>query len=395
MINIVDNLTKPHKLQSNSLIIAPPSCIGIMGGGQLARMLAISARQMGYQIAILEPTDNSPAQPFANYHIKTKYDDKTGLDQLAKVSNVITTEFENVPATSMAYLTKTVPTYPNHTAISICQNRMAEKDFFNANSIPTTRYASVVDLTDIDNIDSSLFPAILKTNTLGYDGKGQVLVDNQDELKNAFYKLNNQSCIVEKLVSLKQEVSIMVARNHNEIACYPVVENIHKNGILDITIAPAKIDKYIKQQIIEAATTIVQQLDYIGILGIEFFITTDNKILANEMAPRPHNSGHYTIDACITSQFEQQLRTICSLKLGKTYMHSNAIMLNLLGDIWKKDNQHPDWQQILGQYDNIKLHLYDKKDARPGRKMGHLTLLGDNLDTLQTQVLEIKKILNI
>jgi 5-(carboxyamino)imidazole ribonucleotide synthase len=376
------------------MMIVPPSCIGIMGGGQLARMLAISARQMGYQVAILEPSDNSPAQPFANYQIKTKYNDQAGLDQLAAVSSVITTEFENVPASSMEYLAKTVPVYPNHTAISICQNRIAEKDFFNANSISTTQYTAIANLTDIDNIDTDLFPAILKTNTLGYDGKGQILVNNTSELKDAFNKLNNQSCILEKMASLKQEVSIMVARSHNEIVCYPAVENIHKNGILDITLAPAKIDQYLEQKIIQAATNIVQSLNYIGILGIELFITDDHKILANEMAPRPHNSGHYTLDACITSQFEQQLRAICNLKLGNNYMHSNAIMLNLLGDIWINSNQPPDWQQILGQYDNVKLHLYDKISARHGRKMGHLTSLGDNLDALYTQALEIKKILN-
>ena len=376
-------------------MIVPPSCIGIMGGGQLARMLAISARQMGYQVAILEPSDNSPAVSFANYHIKTKYDDKIGLDQLAKLSSVITTEFENVPASSMEYLAKIVPVYPNHTAISICQNRIAEKDFFNNNSIPTTQYAAITDLADIDNVDTNLFPAILKTNTLGYDGKGQILLNNQTELKTAFDNLNNQPCILEKLVALKQEVSIMVARSHNEIVCYPVVENIHKNGILDITIATAKIDKNLEQQIIKAATNIVKGLDYIGILGIEFFITDDDRILANEMAPRPHNSGHYTIDACITSQFEQQLRAICNLKLGNTYMHSHAIMLNLLGDTWGDKNQHPDWQQTLGLYDNIKLHLYDKTDARPDRKMGHLTLIGNDSDILYKQILEIKNILNI
>ena len=376
-------------------MIVPPDCIGIMGGGQLARMLAISARQMGYLVAILEPSDNSPAQPFANYYIKTRYDDELGLDQLAKVSSVITTEFENVPASSMEYLAKLIPTHPNHTAISVCQNRIAEKDFFNANSIPTTRYTSISNLADINQVDHDLFPALLKTNTLGYDGKGQIRVDNQTELQAAFLQLNNQPCILEKLVTLQLEVSIMVARSKNEIACYPVVQNIHKNGILDITLAKAQLDTNMQQQIVDAANRIVQQLDYIGILGIEFFITADNKILANEIAPRPHNSGHYTLDACVTSQFEQQLRAICDLKLGNTHMHSQAVMLNLLGDIWLDKHQHPAWQKVLGKYANAKLHLYDKTDASVGRKMGHLTLLGNDIDVLYKQAFEIKEILNI
>jgi 5-(carboxyamino)imidazole ribonucleotide synthase len=240
-----------------------------------------------------------------------------------------------------------------------------------------------------------MFPAILKTNTLGYDGKGQIRVNNIDELNDAFVKLNQVPCILEKMVNLKREVSIMVARNEGEVASYPVVENIHINGILDTSTVPAAIDNNSVSHIEHAARCIIEKLDYIGILGIEFFITEDNEILANEMAPRPHNSGHYTLDACMTSQFEQQVRAICNLKLGSTQLLSNAIMLNLLGDVWpqKTENVHPAWDTILTKYANVKLHLYDKTQARNGRKMGHLTILGDDITKLQEQINEIKILL--
>jgi 5-(carboxyamino)imidazole ribonucleotide synthase len=372
--------------------VIPPQCLGIMGGGQLARMFAIAAKQMGYQVAILEPDENCPAKLFANHHIISKYDDKIGLDNLAKYSAVITTEFENVPAGSMQYLKQKTLTFPNHNAIAITQNRISEKTFFNSCGIKTTQYSAINTLEDIAQIEPNMFPAILKTNTLGYDGKGQVKVNNHTELKQAWEILNRVPAILEKMVVLAHEVSIMVARSHNEISCYPVVENTHINGILDTTIAPAQINKEITDYIEQAAKTIIGKLDYIGILGIEFFITETNEILANEMSPRPHNSGHYTLDACITSQFEQQVRAICNLKLGSTQLFTNAIMLNLLGDIWP-ENKAPPWDKILDKYDNVKLHLYDKTEARHGRKMGHLTILGDDISALHAQINEIKLLL--
>lgn len=375
-------------------IILPPQCLGVMGGGQLARMFAISAKQMGYKVAILDPDLNCPAKQFADYHITTAYTDKDGLDQLAKIADVISTEFENVPADSLQYLSKSVPVYPAHTAVKITQNRLAEKQFFNHNQIATTRYYSIDHITDIKNITLDIFPGILKTNTLGYDGKGQIVVSNVDELEKAFIDLNKVPCILEKRIDLKLEASVIVARNSSEKIAYPVVENIHKNGILELTIAPARIDSNLAQTITNMGLTIIEKLDYIGILAIEFFISKDNKIFANEMAPRPHNSGHYTIDACITSQFEQQLRAMCNLKLGQTDLQSNAIMLGLLGDIWQDEHTHPDWQ-ILTKHNNLKLHLYEKQLAKPSRKMGHLTILGNDIEKLYTQIKQIKSDLNI
>lgn len=387
------------KVNLNMKPIIPPQCIGIMGGGQLARMLAISAKQMGYQIAILEPDINCPAKLFANHHIIGKYDDEAALDKLAKLCAVITTEFENVPANSMQYLAEKTLVFPKHTAIEKTQNRVIEKNFFNSIGVKTTQYCSIAQKESIGQIkemNDAIFPAILKTNTLGYDGKGQITVNNKIELIDAFKQLNQVPSILEKKVALKQEVSIMVARNSNgEIACYPVVENIHINGILDTTIAPADITEDLRDKIKEAAENIIRNLEYVGILGIEFFITENNEILANEMAPRPHNSGHYTIDACMVSQFEQQVRAICNLKLGDTNLMTRAIMLNLLGDIWpqKSNQQHPAWDKILGAYDNVKLHLYDKMEARKARKMGHLTVLGYDILKLKKQIQEIKQLL--
>ncbi len=378
-----------------SNVILPPKCLGILGGGQLGRMFIIAARQMGYQVAVLEPDINCPAATLANYHIKTNYDDKNGLDELANISDVITTEFENIPVDSLKYLENKVPVYPNASAILIAQNRLNEKAFFNSLGIPTTKYLPIDNQTDINNIAPDIFPSILKTNTLGYDGKGQIRVNNIDELSAGFTKLTQRACILEKLIDIKLEVSVIVARSQNEVVVYPVSQNIHKNGILDITIAPANIDKQLQDQITAYAIAIINKLNYIGVLAIEFFITKDDQIIANEMAPRPHNSGHHTIDANITSQFEQQVRAICNLKLGSTLPNSKAIMLNLLGDIWLNETTPPNFEGVLSKYDNLKLHLYDKQIANIGRKMGHLTMLGDNIELLLQQINEIKLELGI
>lgn len=374
-------------------IIIPPQCIGIMGGGQLARMLAIAAKQMGYKVAILDPTIDCPASQFANYHIKTAFDDINGLNELAKLADVVTTEFENVPADSLKHLSYMINVFPHYAAVKVTQNRVLEKEFFSANGITTTKFARINNVTDLNQEINLLFPAILKTTTLGYDGKGQINVTNLTELKEAFTTLKEVPCILEQKVELKTEVSIIVARNEKEKIAYQISENQHKNSILDITIVPARIDDILKNKIIKIALHVIEKLDYIGVLAIEFFIDTNNNILANEMAPRPHNSGHYTLDACVTSQFEQQLRAICNLKLGKTDLMHNAIMLNLLGDIWPHKLAHPTWERILTKYDNLKLHLYEKVEARMGRKMGHLTILGDDLKKLEAEINEVRNLL--
>ena len=380
-------------MSSNTIL--PPNYLGILGGGQLGRMFVIAARQMGYKVAILEPDIKCPSSNLANYHIKTNYSDKQGLEELAKLCKVITTEFENIPANSLKYLEEKVPVHPKAASIVIAQNRLKEKDFFNSLGIKTTQYISIESQNDIHKVDNNIFPAILKTNTLGYDGKGQIRVNNIEELKVGFEKLTPSNCILEKLVNIKLEVSVIVARSKNEVVSYPVSQNIHKNGILDITIAPANIDIDLQEKITNSALAVIENLDYIGVLAVEFFITKDNQIIANEMAPRPHNSGHHTIDANITSQFEQQVRAICNIKLGSTKLVSKAVMLNLLGDIWIDQNTPPDFKIILAKYNNLKLHLYDKQIALPGRKMGHLTILGEDLNELLNQINEIKLNLGI
>ncbi len=374
--------------------IYPPQTIGIIGGGQLGRMLAISTRQMGYKVVVLEPDVNAPAKYFANEHIIANYTDKLALTKLAELSDVITTEFENVPAEAIEFLDKLKPVYPKANAILISQNRLKEKTFFNSLNIKTTQYYPIINIDDINNIDDSIFPAILKTTTMGYDGKGQIKVINKLELSDAFNKLNNCECILEKMLELNTEVSVIIARNNFETVAYPVIENIHKNGILDISIIPARVDNEIIATAKGYAEAIVTKLDYIGVLTIEFFISNDGEVYANEMAPRPHNSGHYSIDASLTSQFEQQLRSVCNLKLGDTSSHSCAVMMNILGNIYHIDNDlsPPNWGIILNKYANIKLHLYEKEQARTGRKMGHLTLLGNDLDNLITQAHEIKQL---
>ena len=366
-----------------------------MGGGQLGRMLAVAARTMGFKVAVLEPDTLNPTTPFANYYIPTQYTDKTGLDQLIKHCNIITTEFENVPISSLEYLAQHISVAPTADAVAITQNRLKEKDFFNQIGAKTTVYYPIQDINDINHIPLDIFPAIMKTNTLGYDGKGQIHITNHSEANNAFNQLQHVPCIIEKKVTLAKELSIMIARNHNEIVMYPISENIHHNGILDLSIVPARIDSHITQQINHISSTIVHKLNYHGILGIEFFLTTNNQLLANEMAPRPHNSGHYTLDVNMTSQFEQQIRAICNLKLGGVTLYNNVIMLNLLGDIWLNCNIEFKWQQLLTLYPTLKLHLYEKSQALPGRKMGHLTIQGESISTLLSQIQEIKHILGI
>jgi len=376
---------------SQTITILPPATIGILGGGQLGQMLAIAARQMGYNVAILDPDSNAPAKHFANLHIVRPFDDTEALRQLAAHADVITTEFENVPAASVEFLQQLKPVYPGAHALAVTQNRLKEKEFFRLIGVNTVDFYTISTPQDIENVDESIFPAILKTATNGYDGKGQIIVNNKLELVSAFDKLNRAHCILEQKINLASEASVIVARNHSETQVYAVNENIHANNILDVTICPARISAQLSEQLQQNALKIIDKLDYIGLLVIEFFITQDNRILANEMAPRPHNSGHHTIESTVTSQFEQQLRAVCNLKLGSTRLHSAAVMLNILGDKYT-NNRLDNLQQLLTQYSNLKLHIYGKTNAQLGRKMGHLTCIGDDIDKLLLQTNEIKQL---
>lgn len=372
--------------------ILPTECIGILGGGQLGRMLAMVARQMGYQVAILEPSKDCPAAPFANHHITKPYDSRDGLLELARLSRVVTTEFENVPAASIRLLKDSgCQVYPDENSISIAQNRGKEKSFFRSIGLETAEFKIINNQDDIKLIGTDIFPAILKTTTLGYDGKGQIRVKDFAELVAAYQQLGGE-CILEKLVDLAYECSVIVARNQTGAKCFPLIENYHRDGILDISYIPANLSADILSRATNAAISMVEALDYIGILTIEFFVTTDNRILVNEIAPRPHNSGHITIESCITSQFEQQLRAVCGLPLGDTEIKIPGAMLNLLGDVWL-DNS--DAFAKLCADANAKFHWYEKLEAKKARKMGHLSLTDTTFQKLESRILEYKQLLRM
>jgi 5-(carboxyamino)imidazole ribonucleotide synthase len=356
--------------------ILPGSTLGILGGGQLGRMFCTAARNMGYQLNVLDPDSDSPAGHIADDHVVAAYTDMEALDYMARSCDVITTEFENVPAESMRYLAKSKPVYPSAEVLEIAQNRNREKAFARKAGLTPAANHPVVQESDLEQaIRITGLPAILKTATLGYDGKGQYVVESLQQAQQAFRDSGGVECVLEKKIELKQEVSAIVARNRQgETAVYPVGENEHRNGILHITIVPARVDEAIADKARQQALQLVEELDYVGVLAVEFFIDRDNELLFNEMAPRPHNSGHYTKDACVTSQFEQQTRVICGLPPGDVTLLSPVVMVNLLGDLW-----HPDWTVLLNEPD-VKLHLYGKKEARPGRKMGHYNVLGSDVE---------------
>lgn len=373
--------------------IFPKATIGILGGGQLGMMLAQVAKRFSYKVVVFEPDANCPAKYIADKHIIASYSDTDAIIDFAKQCDVVTTEFENVPANVVRLIAESTPVYPSDSALEVAQNRIKEKTFFNQIGLHTAPFKAINLANDIDGISLGMFPAILKTSTLGYDGKGQVKVGNQSEFVDAYTKLGSVECILEKMVDLKQEVSIIIARNQTGNAVYPVIENQHRNGILDISYFPANIDENIKSLAHEAAIKIADGLNYVGLLTIEFFITQDNQLLINEIAPRPHNSGHVTIEASVTSQFEQQLRAVCGLKLGSTDVIKSGAMLNLLGDVWL-DNTNAD-EVLLNHNPQAKLHSYNKLESKRARKMGHVTILNNNRNRLEESISDLKQALKI
>lgn len=355
-------------------MILPPAMLGMLGGGQLARFFVIAAHEMGYRVTVLDPDRNSPAGLLADVHLCAAYDDAAALAQMAQTCAAVTTEFENVPASTLRALADSVPVHPAASAVAICQHRVSEKNFLRDQGFPHAPYAEINHGSDIPATDRGLYPGILKVARFGYDGKGQARVTSPAEALAAFHAFNGEQCVLEKMLSLDYEVSVVLARDADgQVASFPTVENMHRNGILDISIAPARGSRAVRDQAQSLARGVAEKLGYVGTLGVEFFVCGD-KLYVNEMAPRPHNSGHYTIDACVTNQFEQQVRALCGLPLGDPALHSAAVMVNLLGDIWPADAA-PEWEQLFRQPD-LKLHLYGKHEARPGRKMGHYTVIG-------------------
>ena len=356
----------------------PGSTLGMLGGGQLGRMFTIAARTMGYEVIVLDPDKESPAGKLATTHICADYADQAALEQIAKSCDAITTEFENVPASTLETLSKTKPVRPGAKAISIAQDRIQEKNFLKDNGFYTAPFAVIHSFEDLQKSISEIgTPAILKVSRFGYDGKGQFGINAESDIEKAWKTLEGEACVLEQRMPLDIEVSVVLARGtEGEVVTYPVSENIHEGGILDVSVVPARIDNDLETKVINMAKDIATALDYVGIMAVEFFIS-NGKILVNEIAPRPHNSGHFTLDACMTDQFEQQVRAVCGLPLGETTLLSPVVMINMLGDIWH-DGKAPKWQKLL-DHPNVKLHLYGKREARPGRKMGHFNVLSANI----------------
>lgn len=369
-------------------MILPPSMLGMLGGGQLARFFVIAAHEMGYRVMVLDPDKNSPAGLLADVHLCAAYDDQSALDRMAQECVAVTTEFENVPASTLSALAQSVPVHPAASAVAICQHRISEKGFLRDNGFPHAPYAEINAEADIPEDNAGLYPGILKVARFGYDGKGQARVSNREEAAAAFRNFKGEQCVLEKMLALDYEVSVVLARDAaGNVKAFPVAENIHRNGILDISIVPARGSAEVREQAQALARGVAAQLNYVGTLGVEFFVC-NGSLYVNEMAPRPHNSGHYTIDACVTDQFEQQIRALCGLPLGDTRLHSPAVMVNLLGDIWR--DGEPEWEVLFEQLD-LKLHLYGKHEARPGRKMGHFTVIGEHAEDVVAHAMSARR----
>jgi 5-(carboxyamino)imidazole ribonucleotide synthase len=355
-------------------VILPGATLGMLGGGQLGRMFAFRAHEMGYRVVVLEPDPRSPAGAVAEEHIVARYDDDAALRELAHKVAVVTTEFENVPAPTLALLESLTRVTPPPSAVAVAQDRVAEKSHLQNAGFPIAAFAPVGSTAEARDAVRSLGGAsILKTARLGYDGKGQALVTTPDEAAEAFSAMGGVPCILEERLMLERELSVVLARGADGgTAVFPVGENVHRGGILHSTMVPAAIGPSLATEAQVLAHRVAESLAYVGVLGVELFVANGGQLYVNEIAPRPHNSGHYTIDACATDQFEQQVRAACGLPLGDTRLVSPVAMINLLGDLWAAGE--PAWDKALAE-PGLRLHLYGKAEPRPGRKMGHLTVL--------------------
>jgi 5-(carboxyamino)imidazole ribonucleotide synthase len=369
--------------------ILPTAMLGILGGGQLGRMFTMSALSMGYRVTVLEPDAESPAGALADVHLCAAFDDPEALQHLADTCLAVTTEFENVPAQSMAFLERHIRVSPSSEAVAIAQDRILEKRFISATGLGVAPFLAIENLTDLEQDLTGHLPGILKIARLGYDGKGQVRVHTREEATSAFLEMGGKPCVLERLLDLQTEISVIVARSGTGLAvCFPVAENQHDGGILDISIVPARVEGRVVEHARHMALQLADALDYVGVLAVEFFVLDGGELLINEIAPRPHNSGHYTLDACLFSQFDQQVRTLCGLPPGDARLLNPAVMVNLLGDIW--GDGEPAFDVLLSQ-PNVHLHLYGKKSARIGRKMGHFTVLDEEAERALQQALELKR----
>jgi len=374
--------------------IGPGSTIGVLGSGQLGRMFAIAARRMGYRVHTFSPDDDTPTGQVADVEVTAAYDDFDALRAFARNVDVVTFEFENVPIEAVNAVEEFAPVRPSGVALHTAQQRAREKAFLADRGFPTAPFARAETLDELwSGVVTVGTPAVVKTAAFGYDGKGQHKVTTPADVEHVWTAIGHREAIVEKLVSLQAEISVIAARGlDGEIAQYPAFENRHRNHILDLTTSPAAVPDPIRRRAVDITHAILEQLQYVGLLCIEFFVTTDGELLVNELAPRPHNSGHLTFDAAVTSQFEQQVRAICGLPLGSVEIPRPAAMANLLGDLWV--DGEPNWAAAC-RFADVKLHLYGKTQPRPGRKMGHLTATGRTVQEAQDRVISARDALLI
>jgi 5-(carboxyamino)imidazole ribonucleotide synthase len=375
-------------------IIAPGAAVGVLGSGQLGRMFAIAARRMGYRVHTFSPGDDTPTGQVADLEVTASYEDLDALRAFARQVDVVTFEFENVPIEAIDAIEQHAPVRPSGVALHTAQQRAREKTFLADRGIPTAPFMAAATLDELwDAVAQVGTPAIIKTAAFGYDGKGQHKVTSPADVEHVWAAIGHQEAVIEKMVSLQCEISVVGARGiDGEMKEYVPFENRHRHHILDLTTAPATIPAAVAKRAVEITRTILEELQYVGVLCVEFFVSTDGELLVNELAPRPHNSGHLTFDAAVTSQFEQQLRAICALPLGSTELVRPAAMANLLGDLWV--DGEPNWAAAM-RLPDVKLHVYGKDGPRPGRKMGHLTVLGKTAQEAQDRVVAARDALLI
>ena len=374
-------------------MIRPGATLGLLGGGQLGRMFTVAARTLGYRVTVLDPDPFAPAAEFATAHLQAPYTDPAALETLARTCAAVTTEFENAPADALdAIATRTV-VRPSGRAVAVAQDRRREKGFFAEHGFPLGAWAAIESAAAIPAALARVkLPALLKTARFGYDGKGQQRIETPRQLDETFAQWKGVPCVLEELLTLERELSVVLARGADgSVAVFPLAENHHAHGILDITIAPARVSAQMASEATRMASRLAQALDYVGVMAVEIFVV-EGRLLLNEIAPRPHNSGHYSIDACRTSQFEQQVRVLCDIPQGDPSQHTPAVMVNLLGDIWGAGE--PDWEAVL-RHPGAHLHLYGKRDARPGRKMGHVTVCEASPETALAHAMAIRRDLGI
>ena len=355
-------------------MILPGATVGMLGGGQLGRMFTLRARSMGYGVVVLDPDPQSPAGLVADRHLQAAYTDAAALDELATACAAITTEFENVPAAALERLQQTSIVRPPVGAVAIAQDRIEEKRFLQEAGFATARFRAVLTLEALEAAVGNLrLPALLKTSRLGYDGKGQATVTDPASGRAAFERFGGIPCVLEERLTLESELSVVLARGEDgAVAAFPVGENRHRDGILETTVVPAAVPERLAEEARAVAIAVAERMAYVGVLCVELFVANGGRLYVNEIAPRPHNSGHYTMDACTVDQFEQQLRALCGLPLGEPRLLSPVAMINLLGDVWARGE--PRWAEALRR-PGVRLHLYGKAEPRPGRKMGHLNCL--------------------